>query len=208
MRMSNSTSLYQREFVKIIKDRLSEAKPLIQFLLGPRQVGKTTGVETFLSRYKGAFVYEMVEADFNPGSSWIRLQWQKTLAKGPDSLLIIDEIQKIENWAETIKSLWDSTKKNKQQIKCLFLGSSSLNLQKGLSESLTGRYKMSPCHHWSYLESLKISSKLSIEEFYRKEEFCRKGGYPKFYEFIKNEKKRHSFFINVLINIVEPLQKE
>jgi predicted AAA+ superfamily ATPase len=170
----------------------------MQFLLGPRQVGKTTGLESFLDKYKGAFIYEMVEADFNPGGSWIRLQWQKALAKGSDTLLIIDEIQKIENWAETIKSLWDSTKKNKQQIKCLFLGSSSLNLQKGLSESLTGRYEVISCFHWSYSETLKISPNLSVEEF------CRKGGYPKSYEYLKDEKRfLHYIRDSIVKNVIE-----
>ena len=50
-----------------------------------------------------------------------------------------DEIQKIENWSETIKALWDKDSWDGIQLKLLILGSSRLLIQHGLTESLAGR---------------------------------------------------------------------
>jgi predicted AAA+ superfamily ATPase len=39
---------YQRPFVSILAERFAAERPLIQVLVGPRQVGKTTGVRQLL----------------------------------------------------------------------------------------------------------------------------------------------------------------
>ncbi len=58
---------------------------------------------------------------------------------GKKTLLVIDEIQKVPNWSETVKSLWDKAPK---ALRVILLGSSSLQLQKGLTESLAGRFEL------------------------------------------------------------------
>jgi len=65
-------------------------------------------------------------------------------------LLVIDEIQKIENWSSIIKKLIDEEKNRPSPISCVLLGSSSLKIQKGLSESLAGRFQIIPAYLWNY----------------------------------------------------------
>ena len=67
-------------------------------------------------------------------------------------LLVIDEIQKITNWSETVKLLWDQDTRTNRMVKVILLGSSRLLLQQGLSESLAGRFETTYMGHWSYTE--------------------------------------------------------
>jgi uncharacterized protein len=66
--------------------------------------------------------------------------------------LVIDEIQKIDNWSETVKLLWDMDSRNKLNLKVILLGSSRLLLQQGLTESLAGRFESTYMGHWSFDE--------------------------------------------------------
>jgi predicted AAA+ superfamily ATPase len=67
-------------------------------------------------------------------------------------LLIIDEIQKISNWSETVKKLWDDDSFNNINLKIILLGSSRLLLQHGLTESLAGRFETIYLTHWTFEE--------------------------------------------------------
>jgi predicted AAA+ superfamily ATPase len=183
-------------FVSELLERLKEDRPLMQFVIGPRQVGKTTGIEQVLKKYSGPSQYKLVEGELNPDVSWLREQWQKALSKGPETLLVIDEVQKIENWAEALKSLWDESRKNKKYLKCIFLGSSSLNLQKGIHESLTGRYEMIRVFHWDLVNSRKLIPTMSLIEF------LRFGGYPGSYQFFKQKDRFQAYIKDAIVNNV------
>jgi len=67
-------------------------------------------------------------------------------------LLVIDEIQKIDDWSEVVKRQWDSDTRSGLNLKAILLGSSRLLLQQGLSESLAGRFELIHMDHWSYSE--------------------------------------------------------
>lgn len=67
-------------------------------------------------------------------------------------ILVIDEIQKISNWSEAVKKEWDDDTFNDLNIKVLLLGISRVLLEKGLSESLAGRFEEIRMSHWSYPE--------------------------------------------------------
>ena len=67
-------------------------------------------------------------------------------------ILVIDEIQKISNWSEVVKKEWDDDTLHDRNIKVLLLGSSRVLLEKGLSESLGGRFEEIRMTHWSYPE--------------------------------------------------------
>jgi uncharacterized protein len=54
------------------------------------------------------------------------------------ALLVLDEIQKVAGWSETVKRLWDSDTVGKVPLKVALLGSAPLLIQRGLSESLAG----------------------------------------------------------------------
>lgn len=190
--------MIERKFVKELLNRVKEKSPLMQFVIGPRQVGKTTGIEQLLKKYKKPHHYALVEGEFENSGSWLRIQWQMARDLGDGTLLVIDEVQKVHDWAETLKSLWDSSLKNKEKIKCIFLGSSSLNLQKGLNESLAGRFEIIYVHHWDFYESLKIVPTLTLERF------LEVGGYPKAYDYLKNPKRFKSYIKESLVrNVIE-----
>lgn len=140
---------FERSFVAALEERLAADFPLIQVLIGPRQVGKTTGVRQFLERYGKPFSYANADGVLVSDRNWLLEQWQKALALGDGSLLVVDEIQKVSNWAESIKALWDS---RPGQLRVLLLGSSSLQLQTGLTESLAGRFELSRVYHWTFAE--------------------------------------------------------
>ena len=134
-------------FISRLKKNLKATPQFIQVVLGPRQVGKTTTILHYLNQElkEKDYLYVSAEKHLTPDSDWILQHWQ--LARADKKLLVIDEIQKIDNWAEIVKKLWDEEKRRPNPIKCILLGSSSLKIQKGLTESLAGRYQLVPAHH-------------------------------------------------------------
>ena len=140
---------FERRFVKRIEERLQEQQPLIQVLIGPRQVGKTTGIKQLIERINMPACYANADDVLVSDRNWLLEQWQKALRLGHGTLLVIDEIQKIPNWAESIKAQWDA---EPGRLKVLLLGSSALQLHGGLSESLAGRHELTRVYHWSYAE--------------------------------------------------------
>lgn len=159
---------YERPFVTHIEKRLSADQPLIQVLVGPRQVGKTTGMRQLLARYPKNNHYANADDLLVTDRTWLLEQWQKALLLGDSTLLIIDEVQKIPNWSETLKSLWD---KNPHRLRVVVLGSSSLQIQSGLTESLAGRFELTRIHHWTFTE-------LNHCFGYDLDRFLLFGGYP------------------------------
>lgn len=117
---------YQRPFVERLRQRLRESAPLIQVLVGPRQVGKTTGVRQLITQADHKAHYANADDLWMADRNWLLEQWQQALLLGDGSLLVIDEIQKVTNWPETIKALWD---KQPGRLRVLLLGSSSLQIQ-------------------------------------------------------------------------------
>lgn len=162
-----------REIVFDLERRLKAPRPLIQVILGPRQVGKTTAIEQVIDRLPAEHLYHYASADavFLSDWSWIERQWLEASSKGTGTLLVLDEIQKVENWSEIIKKLWDAQRRCSTQIKVVLLGSSSLALQTGLSESLTGRFELLRAYHWNYLE-FNQGFGLTLNEY------LQFGGYP------------------------------
>jgi predicted AAA+ superfamily ATPase len=140
---------FERGFVRGLEERLQETAPLIQVLTGPRQVGKTTGIRQLLQRIKVPFRYANADDLLVSDRSWLLEQWQNALGLSDGSLLVIDEIQKVPNWAESIKALWDV---HPGRLRVLLLGSSALQLQSGLTESLAGRFELTRIYHWTFAE--------------------------------------------------------
>jgi predicted AAA+ superfamily ATPase len=63
---------------------------------------------------------------------------------------VIDEVQKIDNWSEVIKQQWIEIRE--KTFKLILLGSLRLLIQKGLTESLAGRFATIYMTHWSFAE--------------------------------------------------------
>lgn len=168
--------MYKRPEYKIIKSRLEEPRRFIQVVMGARQVGKSTVVKQVLKDI--SIPYHLFSADNVPASSssWISDTWAavrslKNINRWEETIIVIDEIQKIANWSEVVKKEWDSDTFNDCNIKVLLLGSSRVMLEKGLSESLAGRFEEIRMSHWSYREMNECFG-FSLEQylFY--------GGYP------------------------------
>jgi len=160
--------LYERAFVAQLEKRLCDEAPLIQVLVGPRQVGKTTGMRQLLKRTSGKYHYANADDLLVTDRTWLLEQWQKALLFGDGTLLVIDEIQKIPNWSEAIKSLWDV---QPRRLRVVLLGSSSLQIQSGLTESLAGRFELTRIYHWTFTE-LKDAFGYDLERY------LLYGGYP------------------------------
>lgn len=162
------TTSFERAFVAQLEQRLNGRAPLIQVLTGPRQVGKTTGMRQLLGRLSGTSHYANADDVLVSDRSWLLEQWQKALLLGDGTLLVVDEVQKIPNWSESIKSLWDQ---QPHRLKVVLLGSSSLQIQSGLTESLAGRFELTRIYHWTF-------SELKVAFGYDLERYLLYGGYP------------------------------
>ncbi len=168
--------MYKRPEFQTIKNRLEERRKFIQVVMGPRQVGKSTVVKQVLGEIRTP--YQFFSADNVPATSsgWVSNCWAAVrslmTARGyTEMILVIDEIQKIQNWSEVVKKEWDDDSFHDRNIKVLLLGSSRVMLEKGLSESLGGRFEEIRMTHWSYLE-MKDCFGLSLDEY------LYYGGYP------------------------------
>lgn len=167
---------YRRPVFNKILTRIREKRNFIQILTGPRQVGKTTLARQIINDYKSPIHYVSADEPTLRDRSWINQQWdiarlKITEVKKSDALLILDEVQKITGWSETVKRLWDEDTINKINLKVILLGSSPLLMQKGLTESLGGRFETIPVTHWSFAE-MRDCFNIGLEEY------IYFGGYP------------------------------
>ncbi len=192
-----SNAMIKREFIQKLLQRFQQLNPLIHVVIGPRQVGKTTGIKQFLQEYQGGHHYVSADRVLNEHSSWILKQWQAAKIKGEDTLLVIDEIQKIPDWSESIKKLWDEQSDKKQRIKVILSGSSSLSLMQGMTESLAGRMEIIPVYHWDYIESEQLAG-LSVDDY------LRYGGYPKSYDFLQDQTRWQQYLrMSVIDSVID-----
>lgn len=167
--------LIDLDFAKNLDRSMALKNGLLQVIIGPRQVGKTTTILKYLEeKHAGNFLFFSADEIFNANANWILEIW--SVARKESKILVVDEIQKCENWSAIIKKLWDDDKKNKKNISCILLGSSSLEIQKGLTESLTGRFQLHKAFHWNFNES-KNGYNLTFKEY------LKIGGYPGSYQF-------------------------
>ena len=153
--MSNSSHI--RPQVEELILRLGEPRQFIQVISGARQVGKTTMARQAAERSGLPYRYATADGPTLQASAWIEQQWQagRILAHESDelgALLILDEIQKVPQWAESIKRLWDEDAMNGVNLKVVTLSSTPLLMERGLTESLAGRFELLQLPHWSYSE--------------------------------------------------------
>jgi len=187
--------MFQRYYLKSLRNRLTGPRAFIQVLMGPRQIGKTTMVKQFLSDYNNEWHY--ASADEANSHVWLQQQWDILRLKysktgANEALLIIDEIQRIHDWARYIKIQWDKDSFTNTNIKVVILGSSQLMIQKGLSESLAGRFEVTYLPHWSYSE-MQESFGLTVEEY------TWFGGYPGSTSLIYEEQRWKEYVLQSLI---------
>lgn len=144
---------FQRRLVSELATRLRRPPRLLQVVTGPRQVGKTTASVQVQRALGWPSVFEAADVSPAPGPEWIETHWARARAlPAGDALLILDEVQKVRHWSETVKRLWDEDRRTGAGPSVVLLGSSALLLHRGLSDSLAGRFLLHRCMHWSYME--------------------------------------------------------
>lgn len=168
--------MFERPYLQELIQRIKEPRRFIQVVMGPRQVGKTTLVVQLTEKIALPCHFVSADAIAAINTTWLEQQWGAARAimdqqKVPELLLVIDEIQKIEQWSEAVKLLWDEDSRKKRNIKVILLGSSRLLLQRGLTESLAGRFESMYLGHWSFAEMQKAFG-------WNADQYVWFGGYP------------------------------
>jgi len=176
--------MFQRSLVSQLADRLTEPRRFIQIVVGPRQTGKTTAVTQVLETLNTARHFVSADDPSLISVEWLRNEWEqaRALAKLGDAVLVIDEIQKVGKWSSIVKLLWDEDSRFSVPLKVVLTGSSSLLLQKGLAESLMGRFELLYCPHWNFGECREAFG-------YSLDDFLFFGGYPGAAAIIKDENR-------------------
>lgn len=180
-----------------VKSRLEEPRMFIQVISGPRQVGKSTLIEQVLERITVPYNSYSADAELHADQAWISNVWdaarnEMDFHKESERILVIDEIQKINNWSEIVKKEWDRDTREKRGLKVLLLGSSRLLIQQGLTESLAGRFELIRMGHWSYNE-MKEAFGWTLDQY------IYYGGYPGTAPLVANESRWKRYVKDSLI---------
>jgi hypothetical protein len=188
---------YKRFQVSVLQERIHEPRHTIQVITGPRQVGKTTLVNQVLEEC--ALPFSSYSADDVPGvnGDWLSMVWdsQRRLMTANDEaerLLVIDEVQKIFNWSEVVKAEWDRDTREGRELKVVLLGSSRMWLERGLTESLAGRFELIRVSQWTYAEMKACFGWNLYQYMYF-------GGYPGAARYIHDENRWRDYVRNALI---------
>ena len=165
----------KRAQYSVLEARLSAPLATIQVLVGPRQVGKTTLIRQILDAISIQSFYHTADAAKARDAHWIAQHWAVARAyyalhKLP-VLLCFDEIQKVKGWSEIVKIFVDEDRYAQRDIRFVLSGSSTLQLETGLFDSLAGRYEKTVLTHWTYAEC-RAAFGVSLETY------IRFGGYP------------------------------
>jgi hypothetical protein len=168
---------FQRSHISQLKTRIEkEPRRYIQVFYGPRQIGKTTLIRQFLDQTDLPHHYASADAVAASDTVWISQQWETARLKFRNDehekcLVVLDEVQKVDNWSEQVKKEWDKDTAEEVPLHVILLGSSRLLLQQGLTESLAGRFEANYMGHWSFSE---------MNEAFRfsPEQYVWFGGYP------------------------------
>ncbi len=185
---------FQRAQVETLVSRLHEPPDRIIAVFGPRQTGKTMAIVQALKSIRHESRYVAVdEPDLEtPGpfeeasnaavlptarrdAAWLQDIWERgrraAWISSRGHVLVLDEIQKVSEWSEAVKGLWDADRHDGCPMHVVILGSAPLLMQAGLNESLAGRFEPIRFTHWSYAE-------MSQAFDYSFDEYIYFGGYP------------------------------
>ena len=197
MPRSASKQPYRRPVYDTILGRAHEPRRFLEVLAGPRQVGKTTLARQVMDAV--GVPAHMASAD-DPAlreSGWLETQWEIGRLRARNGgraggLLVMDEIQKIPAWSESVKRLWDEDTAADLPLRVMLLGSAPLLVQKGLTESLAGRFEMIRVSHWSFAE-MRDAFGWTLEQY------LYFGGYPGAADLISDEERWSRYLLDSLV---------
>ncbi len=190
--------MYKRSAYKTIRQRLEEPRRFVQVIMGPRQIGKSTVVRQVLDDCGKPFLFYSADTIPSTSSTWISECWstarlQMRARQDEEMILVIDEIQKLKNWSEFVKKEWDADSLNHVNIKAILLGSSRVLLEKGLAESMMGRYEEIRMGHWSYTE-MRDAFGMTLDHY------VYYGGYPGAAPLIGDEERWNNYVNGAIID--------
>jgi uncharacterized protein len=172
--VSKKKTDFQRPQAAVLAERLAEPRRFVQVVAGPRQVGKSTLVQQVTAELDVPVRYVSADEPTLRGADWIDQQWEAARLEATGkagAVLVLDEIQKIPVWSETVKRLWDEDTRKKRPVKVVLLGSAPLLITQGLTESLAGRFEILRLPHWSFTE-MRAAFGWTLEQY------IYFGGYP------------------------------
>jgi len=190
--------MFQRPICTILLGRIHEPRRFIQALAGPRQTGKTTLTKQTMELLDIPNHYASADEPVLKDNTWIEQQWEVARTKlrldvsFKKAFFVLDEVQKITGWSETVKRLWDEDSANDLPLYVIVLGSSPLLVQHGLTESLAGRFEIIPVTHWSFDEMNRAFG-------WDVDQYVFYGGYPGASELIQDHQRWSNYIIDSLI---------
>ena len=191
------TTRYIRPHATLLARRLREPRRHIQVVAGPRQVGKTTLVQHVAETAAGTVHSVSADVPALRSREWLTREWQTARDAARDdrrrgATLVVDEIQKVEEWSETVKLLWDEDTRRRTPLRLILLGSAPLLVEKGLTESLAGRFELLRLPHWSLAE-MQAAFGWSVEQF------IYYGGYPGAAPLVREPARWRSYILDSLV---------
>ncbi len=151
-----------------------------------------------LSRTNIPFHYASADDPVLKDRAWIEQQWElarlrlKSAGEQKKGILVLDEIQKVTGWSETVKRLWDEDTADALHLQVVILGSSQMLMQQGLTESLAGRFETIPISHWSFTE-MRDAFGWDVDRY------LYFGGYPGAAGLIQDQERWRRYIIDSLI---------
>ena len=160
----SSEALNNRYLKPVLAEHLKKYRQMA-FIVGPRQVGKTTLAQSFLDPLvpgTNSFNWDV------PAQRKLLIkeffQGKKSLKGETQSIVVFDEIHKYPRWKNALKGLFDTHQPNTHWI---VTGSAALNVYRKGQDSLLGRYFTYHLFPFSVAELLP-SNALSLESFLKK----------------------------------------
>jgi len=193
--VSAKQTAFQRPQAAILAERLAEPRRFLQVVAGPRQVGKSTLVQQVTDQLGLPVRYVSADEPTLRGTDWISQQWEAArleAAGKAGAVLVLDEVQKIPAWSETVKRLWDEDTRKRRPLRVVLLGSAPLLIAQGLTESLAGRFETLRLPHWS-LSEMRQAFGWSLEQY------LYFGGYPGAAPLIKDPARWARYIADSLI---------
>lgn len=188
---------FERSQAETLSARLAEPRRFLQVVAGARQVGKTTLVQQVLDRLDVPSVFVSADEPTVGDTAWLSAQWGRARIVASEAgkagaVLALDEVQKISGWSDTVKRLWDEDSGARRPLKVVLLGSAPLLVQRGLTESLAGRFENLHVPHWSYAE-MQAAFGFSLEQY------LYFGGYPGAAPLVKDPQRWRRYLLDSLI---------
>lgn len=186
---------------RLLEQRLAEPAPgRLQFLVGPRQVGKTTLLLALAKAWGAQGLYAAADAPASQLPGWRDRLWAQAcdLARRGPAALFLDEIQSQPDWSAWLKGAFDQVLRDQVPLQVVVTGSSALSIGSGSRESMAGRFESIVVHQWGAGDLHEL---LAVPADQAAQRLVSHGGYPGAVRYWDDEKRWQAYLRDA---IVEP----